>query len=173
MIIETERLIIRQYTEGDFGGLYAMLSDAETMCHYPKPYDEKGARAWLDWCLKSYAENGFGLWALESKATGEFLGDCGISMQKIDGVWLPEIGYHLHKRFWRQGIGKEAAGAVRDWAFNYTWFDTLYSYMTVSNVASYSTAASIGMRRIKQYTDDSGEELYVYAITREEWQGLK
>ena len=173
MITETERLIIREYTEGDLAALYEMLSDKETMCHYPKPYDEKGARRWLDWCLKSYKENGFGLWALESKQTGEFLGDCGISLQKIDGVWLPEIGYHLHKRHWHKGYGKEAARAVRDWAFINTDYATLYSYMTVGNIASYSTAASVGMKRIKQYADDSGEELYVYAITREEWQGLK
>ena len=49
-------------------------------------------------------------------------------------------------------------------------FDALYSYMPASNVASYSTAASIGMKRIKEYDDPDGVKHYVYRITREEWE---
>ena len=106
------------------------------------------------------------------KETGEFLGDCGVTMQNIDGEILPEIGYHIHRNFWRRGYGSEAARAVRDWAFEHTSFDCLYSYMTADNVASYSTAASVGMKRIKEY-EDEGEKLLVYAITREEWEQSK
>lgn len=172
IIIETKRLILREYTVDDFDALYALLSDPVTMQHYPKPYDEKGTRRWLSWSLDNYEKYGFGLWAIERKETGEFIGDCGITMQPIDGETLPEIGYHIHRDHWRQGYGKEAAAAVRDWFFQNTVFDTVYSYMTTSNVASYSTAASVGMTRIKQYTDTNGEELYVYALTREAWERM-
>ena len=166
-ILETSRLILREYTLDDFDALYAILSDPETMKHYPRPYDENGTMRWLNWSLDNYKQYGFGLWAIEIKETGEFIGDCGITMQNIDEETLPEIGYHIHKKYWRQGYAKEAASAVREWFFNNTTFDTVYSYMTTANVASYSTAASIGMQRIKEYADSkSGEMHYVYAISR-------
>ena len=170
IITETQRLILREYTEGDFDALYALLSDPFTMQHYPKPYDENGARRWLSWSLDNYEKHGFGWWALERKETGEFIGDCGVTMQNIDGEILPEIGYHIHRDHWRRGYGKEAAAAVRDWFFRNTQFDTLYSYMTTANIPSRSTAASVGMTHIKQYTDADGDELCVYALTREAWE---
>ena len=169
MILETERLIIREYTSGDFDALYEILSDAETMKYYPKPYDENGVRRWINWCIDSYRQYGFGLWALELKETGTFIGDCGISMQNIDGEMLPEIGYHVHKKYWRQGYAKEACAAVKDWFFKNTEHDSVYSYMNKENVASYATATANGMTRIKAY-EDGEEALFVYRITRGEWQ---
>ena len=59
MILETKRLIIREYTLKDFDALYEIFSDAETMKYYPKPYDENGVRRWIDWCIGSYKQNGF------------------------------------------------------------------------------------------------------------------
>ena len=172
-ILETERLLLREYTPEDFDGLYAILSDPETMKYYPKPYDDKGTMRWLNWSFDNYKTYGFGLWAIEIKETGEFIGDCGITMQNIDGETLPEIGYHIHKNHWRKGCGKEAARAVRDWFFTHTDFNTVYSYMTCENTASYSTAASVGMKRVKAYTDTDGEVLFVYALTRDEWEQLR
>lgn len=167
--LNTERLVFREYRQDDFDDLFAILSDAETMKHYPKPYDKNGVQRWLDWSFDNYRKYGFGLWALELKETGEFIGDCGLTMQNIDGQMLPEIGYHIDKRFWRCGYAKEAAVAVRDWAFENTDFDSLYSYMVASNVASYSTAASVGLKRMHEYYDENNVLHYVYRITREEW----
>ena len=110
---------------------------------------------------------------MERKETGEFIGDCGITMQMIDGQLLPEIGYHIHKDFWRKGYGSEATKAVRDWAFTHTQMDALYSYMTAGNVASYSTAAAAGLKRVKAYMDPEDGMLYVYAISREEWNRIR
>ena len=78
------------------------------------------------------------------KGTGEFIGDCGISIQNIDGEMLPEIGYHIHKRYWRKGFGKEAARAARDWVFEHT-----------------------------DHPDPKNTISYAYAITREEWERIK
>ena len=171
ILLETPRLILREYVPGDFDALHAILSDPVTMQHYPKPYDESGTHRWLSWSFDNYARYGYGLWAVELKESGEFIGDCGITMQCIDGETLPEIGYHIHRDHWRQGYGKEAASAVRDWFFTHTDFPAVYSYMTVGNTASWSTAASVGMTRIKQYTDGD-EELFVYTLTRSAWESL-
>ena len=173
MVIETERLILREYTLEDFDTLYEILSDKETMAHYPKPFDEEKVRGWIQWNLENYAKYGFGLWAVVLKATGEMIGDCGITIQNIDGELLPEIGYHIHKKYWRNGFGSEAARAVRDWTFENTEYDCLYSYMKYTNAASYSTAIANGMKKVKEYPDEKNTVSYAYAITRNEWERLK
>ena len=173
IILETDRLILREYTNDDFNDLYKLLSDPITMKHYLKPYDENGTKRWLEWSLNNYQKYGFGLWAIILKETNEFIGDCGITIQNIDGELLPEIGYHIYRDFHRKGYGKEAGLAVRDWAFNNTKYDKLYSYMTCSNIASYSLASALGMDRIKEYDDKDEGMLYVYSISREKWESIK
>ena len=116
-MIETERLLLREYTMDDFDALYEIMSDPETMQHYPAPFDEARTRRWIEWNIENYEQYGFGLWAVVLKETGMFIGDCGITIQNIDGDMLPEIGYHINKRYWRQGFAKEAAIAVRNWVF--------------------------------------------------------
>lgn len=86
---------------------------------------------------------------------------------------LPEIGYHIHKKHWRKGFAKEAARAVRDWVFFNTQYDTIYSYMKYTNIASYSTALANGMKKVKEYSDSKNTISYAYAITREEWEKIK
>ena len=171
-MIETERLMLREYTQEDFDDIYEILSDPETMRHYPKPYDEAMTRRWIERNIGYYKEYGFGIWAVILKETGKFIGDCGLTIQNIDGELLPEIGYHINKRYQRQGFGSEAARAVRNWAFENTEYDSLYSYMKYTNTASYSTAASIGMKKIKEYPDEKNTVSYAYAITRKEWKAL-
>lgn len=171
MTIETEHLLIKEYTLEDFDAQFEILSDAETMQHYPKPYDEQMTQRWIEKNIQSYKKYGFGIWAVTVKETGKFIGDCGLTIQEIDGEMLPEIGYHIHKEYWRQGLGSEAARAVRDWAFENTKYDCLYSYMKYTNAASCAVALANGMRKIKEYLDEKNGISYAYAITRTEWKG--
>ena len=172
-MIETERLLLREYSSDDFCSLYEILSDPETMRHYPAPFDEAGTKNWIDRNLERYARYGFGLWAVILKETGAFIGDCGMTLQNIDGETLPEIGYHIHRKYQRRGFAREAAQSVRDWAFGNTQYDILYSYMKYTNIASSSTAAAIGMKKLKEYPDPKNTISCVYAITRSEWEALK
>ena len=173
MILETERLLLREYAFDDLDPLYEILSDRETMAHYPKPFEMEDVQRWIQWNRENYALYGFGLWAVVLKGTGKLIGDCGITLQNIDGETLPEIGYHIHKHHWRQGFGSEAARAVRDWAFENTGYNCLYSYMKYTNIASCSTARAAGMKKVREYPDKKNGITYVYAITREEWEAIK
>ena len=165
-MIVTERLLLREYTMDDLDSLYVILSDPETMQHYPAPYDEARTKRWIEWNLDNYARYGFGLWAVVLKETGEFIGDCGITLQIIDGERLPEIGYHIHKKYWRRGFAREAAQAVRDWAFENTDYPSLYSYCKYTNEASIRTAEAIGMHFEKEYPDDANKITHVSVIYR-------
>ena len=144
-IIETERLFLRELTENDFEALYEVLADLDIMQHYPYTFDESRVRNWINKSIERYEIFGFGLWAVCLKETDEMIGDCGITMQNINGMIKPEIGYHINKRFQRKGYAKEAARACREWAFENTPFNILYSYMKKTNVASIATAMANGM----------------------------
>lgn len=169
---KTQRLILRQMTHEDFADLFEILGDSDIMQHYPYTFDQARVRNWIDRNIERYRIFGFGLWAVVLRETGEMIGDCGITMQNINGVIRPEIGYHIKKKHQRQGYAKEAAAACRDWAFEHTPFGELYSYMKSTNIASYSTAMSIGMSRVCEYPDDANEMTAVYSITRERWERL-
>ncbi len=173
MRIETERLILREYTICDYDALFDIVSDEETMQHYPKPFDEERTKGWIEWNLENYKKYGFGLFAMVLKENGEFIGDCGLTLQNIDGEMLPEIGYHVHKKYWRKGFSSEAAKAVRDWTFLNTDYDIIYSYMKYTNVGSYKTAIANGMKKVKEYLDEKNKISYAYAITREEWDKIR
>lgn len=173
MIIETERLILREMRESDYNALYAVLSDSDIMQHYPYTFDEKRVRNWITKNIERYKIFGFGLWAVTLKESGEMIGDCGLTMQIINGQIKPEIGYHIRKDCQRKGYAKEAAKASRDWAFLNTTFNILYSYMKYTNIASYSTAISNGMKQVDEFQDDVNEFTKVYAITRKEWESIK
>lgn len=168
MILETERLFLREMTMGDFDALYAVLSDPEIMQHYPYSFDEERVRSWIERNMKRYTDDGFGLWAVCLKDTGEMIGDCGLTLQNIDGQMLPEIGYHIRRDQQRKGYAKEAAMAVRDWAFGNTEYPALYSYCKYTNVGSFKTAESIGMNFEKEYEDEANKITHVSVIRRED-----
>ena len=173
MKILTERLILREMTENDFDALYEVLGDSDIMEHYPYTFDRARVRRWIETNIMRYSVFGFGLWAVVLRETGEMIGDCGLTMQNIDGIIKPEIGYHILRRCQRQGYAKEAAAAVRDWAFENTPFMRVYSYMKKSNIPSSATAESVGMHLAGEYTDAEGAVTAVYELTREEWTGMK
>ena len=166
MILETERLFLRELTADDFDALYEVLADSDIMQHYPYTFDESRVRNWINKSIERYEIFGFGLWAVCLKETGEMIGDCGLTMQNINGMIKPEIGYHINKRYQRRGYAKEAARACRDWAFENTPFKFLYSYMKKTNVASIATAMANGMSKVDEYTDEENELTVVYAIKK-------
>lgn len=172
IVIETERLFLREMEPSDFEALKAVLGDMEIMRHYPYIFDDDRIRNWIKRNMDRYARDGFGLWAVCLKGTGEVIGDCGLTLQNIDGSMLPEIGYHIRRDMQRKGYAREAASAVRDWAFANTDYDSLYSYCKYTNEPSYRTAEKIGMRFLKEYPEKPNGITHVSSITREEWKKL-
>lgn len=168
-IIETEHLFLREMTEKDYDTLYIILSDSDIMQHYPYTFDEARVRGWINCNIDRYQIFGFGLWAVCLKETGKMIGDCGLTMQQINGKIKPEIGYHIKKDQQRKGYAKEAAIAVRDWTFRNTPFNTIYSYMKGTNEASCKTAISFGCKQVDEFKDDENEITKVYAISRKKW----
>ena len=173
MQIKTQRLILREMKAEDFSALYEILSDPETMRFYPAPFDEEKVRNWITRNQLRYQAEGFGLWTVILKTTGEVIGDCGITLQPIYGQMLPEIGYHIHKKHRRKGYAAEAAKRCMAFLFETTKYPAVYSYMKHDNVPSYGVAIKNGMRFIEEYDDPVNIRTRVYGITREEWMRMR
>ena len=169
MVIETERLYLREMTDEDFHALYKVLADPNIMQHYPYTFDEKRVRNWIERNIERYRVFGFGLWAVCLKETDEMIGDCGLTMQLINGEIKPEFAYHISADKQRNGYAKEATIAVRDWTFNNTPFNVIYSYMKHTNEPSAKTAISYGCKQVDEFADEINEITKVFAISRNEW----
>ncbi|MGN1137257.1 MAG: GNAT family N-acetyltransferase [Oscillospiraceae bacterium] len=170
MILETERLVLRELTYDDFADLYDVLSDSDIMQHYPYTFDENRVRNWIKRNIERYSNDGFGLWAAVLKENGKMIGDCGITMQNINGEMLPEIGYHIHRNYQRKGYASEAAAECIKYAFEKLDFDRVYSYMKYTNIPSARTAEKNGMKFIMEYPDPDNSVTKVYCISKEEWE---
>ena len=167
MQIETERLFLREMVEDDFEALRRVLGDRDIMRHYPYEFDDARIRNWIARNRERYSIFGFGLWAVCRKDTGEMIGDCGLTMQIIDGQIRPEIGYHIRADHQRQGFATEAARAVRDWTWQNTPFRAIYSYMKAENIPSIRTAMAYGCEYAGEFLDDEGEMTKIFLLRRE------
>ena len=170
--METKRLLFRKIEQSDFDNLKNIISDPETMKFYPKPYDDNGVQRWIDWCLACYEKRGFGLFAIILKDGNIFIGDCGITLQNINGKEVFEIGYHINKKYWNKGYASEASQFMKDYFFTNTLYTEVYSYMNKLNYQSRRVAEKNGMTLIEEYIEDDVLHT-VYKITKEQWENSK
>ena len=158
-VIETERLYLRPLTFQDAKDLSLVLSDKESMKHYPHAFSMEEVENWIKRNIERYQKDGFGLWAVVRKADNQFLGDCGITLQDIDGEILPEIGFHIIKTYCNKGYASEAAAACKEYAIEQLGFTSIYSYSEIGNKASQRVSAKIGLKKIKTFKKDGIEEV--------------
>jgi [ribosomal protein S5]-alanine N-acetyltransferase len=164
-IIETKRLCLRELTPDDIDALHEVLSDPIAMKHYPKPFDREMTRKWIEWNLSNYARHAFGLWAVICKADGRLLGDCGLTIQQVDETPELEIGYHILRSRWGEGLATESAIACRDYAFDELGRSRIISWMTPDNAASRRVAEKVGMGLEKESRNRIGTASVVYSMT--------
>ncbi len=170
-ILQTTRLLLREFIPQDADALALVLSDPETMRYYPAPYDRAGVEQWIERNRQRYQDDGVGLWALEltkteeKDKTPEVIGDCGIIVQQVEGERLYEIGYHLCRDFWGQGLATEAAIACREWAFAHLKTERLISLIRPENLPSRRVAERVGMSVWKE-VDWRGLKHNVYSMEK-------
>lgn len=150
-ILETERLILREMTQDDYGDLCEILQDKETMYAYEHAFSADETQEWLEKQISRYKNDGFGLWAVILKTSGEFVGQCGITRQDIEGDTVPEIGYLLKRKHWHNGYASEAAKACKNYAFDTLGFNKVYSIIRDNNYASQKIAERNGMTVVKSF----------------------
>ncbi|MCR8842652.1 GNAT family N-acetyltransferase [Paenibacillus sp. SC116] len=163
-VLSTERLVLRKMTLADVGALMEISSDPEAMKYYPSTKNEQQASEWVEWTLRKYDTYGTGLWIVEDKETGEFLGQCGIVPQEVNGVIEMEIGYLFARRVWRNGYATEAALACKKYGFEQLGLKKLISFVDVNNTPSAKVAERVGMT-VEKKIHKWGKDVFVYAVT--------
>lgn len=157
MILETQRLVLREMTQGDFSALCKILQDREVMYAYEGAFSSDEVQVWLDRQLERYKQNGFGLWAVILKETGIMIGQCGLTMQDYNSSKIMEVGYLFQKEYWHRGYASEAAIACKEYAFNKLNATEVYSIIRDTNIPSQNVAIRNGMscidKFIKHYRD--------------------
>ena len=103
----------------------------------------RGPAGWIEWNLDNYRRYGFGLWVIATH-DGEFVGDCGLTMQDVEGEWEVEAGWHVRSPLRGQGYATEAAEAVR-MAAQGSGIRHLVAIIRPDNLASQRVASKIGL----------------------------
>jgi RimJ/RimL family protein N-acetyltransferase len=110
------------------------------------------------------------LWLVTEKTTGEPVGQVGLIQQQIEATAETEVGYLIHRPFWRRGFATEAARSCRDLAFRELDKAHLISLIRPVNIPSRGVATNIGMTWKSRRVRHANLEHYVFSISREEWQ---
>ena len=154
-ILETGRLRLRKMSMKDFDELCKILKDEDVMYAYEHAFSDQEVKEWIQRNVDRYAKDGFGLWAVILKDTGELIGQCGITIQDWDGKKVPEIGYLFQKAFWHKGYALEAAEGCRKYAFDILGINEIFSIIRENNKPSINVALRNGMKKrgelIKHY----------------------
>lgn len=165
VVLETGRLSLRELTSGDLAFVAQMVGDAETMRFYPYPFTPLEARRWLQRQLDRYALDGHGLWLVVERESGARVGQVGLAIQDVDHAKEPEIGWLIHRNWWRRGYATEAGRAVRDHAFGTMGLERVISLIRPVNEPSKGVARKVGMD-VERETDFHGYRHFVFAVRR-------
>ena len=168
MPLETERLVIREMRRSDVESLHLLFSDPLFMRFWPV-FDRSRTERWVEESLLNYARLGFGLWALTLRGSDEAIGDCGLDIIKglegTEGTAQIQIGWHVRRDLWGQGLATEAALACRDYGFDRLGLSHLSALIQPENTASRRVAEKIGMTLLRQI-QNRGRTICVYGVQR-------
>lgn len=152
MILETDRLYLREMKQSDFGSLCKILQDEDTMYAYNGAFSDDEVQEWLDRQIHRYQKWNFGLWAVILKETDEMIGQCGLTMQPWKDKEVLEIGYLFERLYWHKGYAIEAAAACKKYAFEVLKADEVCSIIRDTNTASQNVAVRNGMAVVDTWT---------------------
>lgn len=182
-VLETQRLYLRQWQISDFELFAEMNADPEVMKYFPKLLTATVSDVIANKCQQLIEDNGWGFWAVGLKDDIEegdtFIGFVGLNETHKALPFAPsiEIGWRLHKDYWRKGYATEAAQASLKFAFEELRLDEVVAFTAVINTPSQSVMQYIGMANTQNNfyhpmleVSHILAEHVLYKITREQWQ---
>lgn len=150
IVATTLRLQLRQFTAEDVEQLAPILADREVMrfsISGPKTIEQTAQ--FVQWCLRDYEQQGFGIWAVIHRSHNQLIGTCGLTVQHVDGVDDIEVGYRFASSYWGEGLATEAAQVSLAYTFHQLNIPRVIAIIEPENVASIRVAEKIGMQWIR------------------------
>jgi RimJ/RimL family protein N-acetyltransferase len=147
--IRTERLLMRRWRDSDRTPFAALNADPEVMRYFPAPPDRAESDRLIDRFEQRFDQQGFGLWALEVLATGDFIGFTGLNPMPdgVPGAGDQEVGWRLARHAWHRGYATEAARAALDVGLHRLALPVIWSMTAVLNAPSQAVMQRLGMVR--------------------------
>lgn len=154
--IETDRLILREWRPGDFDSFAVMNADPEVMRFFPAVLTKEASDDFARRIIAEMDAKGYGLFAVELKSTGEFIGYTGLHEVSFDVGFkgAVEIGWRLDKCHWNNGYATEAAKAVLNFACE-IGLKVVYSFTATVNAPSERVMQKIGMSKTGEFDHPS------------------
>jgi [ribosomal protein S5]-alanine N-acetyltransferase len=142
--IETDRLVVREFTGDDEQELARAFADPAVIWWDAAPFTLEAARAWIAQARDGYSASGTGLYAVVVRASGRLVGDCGLVVRVLEGQQVVEIGWHLERSAWGHGYATEAARGVLMHAAA-MGLSSVCALIVADNVRSRHVALRLGM----------------------------
>jgi RimJ/RimL family protein N-acetyltransferase len=176
--LETERLLLRQWRDEDYAPFAALNADPRVMEHFPSTLERAASDRLADIARQAIARNGWGLWAVELRATGAFIGFVGLQHAPTELPFSPavELGWRIAQPYWGRGYAPEAAREAIRIGFERIALEALVAFTAVGNTKSRRVMAKLGMRYVRDFEHPRLPEGHplrahcLYRITREAWQ---
>jgi RimJ/RimL family protein N-acetyltransferase len=164
-ILETERLKLRPLVEADLDAYARMCADPETMRYIGPGTTLSRADAWrsIAMLLGHWQLRGYGMWAVEDKQTGAFVGRIGL--HNPEGWPVLEVGWLIDRARWGQGLATEGGRAAMQFALDRLNLKRISSVIHHQNAASIRVAEKLGMRP-ERTTQINGLDVVIYARDR-------
>jgi RimJ/RimL family protein N-acetyltransferase len=153
----TPRLCFREMGDDDLDEMTAVLGGPDPARPDRRVRTRADAERWIAWNKRNYAEHGYGLWVVETQ-DGAVVGDCGLTIQDIEGQPFVEVGYHVKLELRGQGLATEAAVAVRD-AARGAGIPHLVAIIRPENTPSQRVAQKIGLTLQRTVFKNGGDAL--------------
>jgi RimJ/RimL family protein N-acetyltransferase len=178
LTLTTRRLLLRPWRYADREPFAAMSADPQVMAHFPARLTRAESDALVERFEQSFAKRGWGWFAIEQRATGQFLGVAGMAYVRFDAPFTPavEIGWRLARPAWGRGIATEAATAVVTFAFDEVGLDEVVAIAVPANERSLAVMRRLGMTRDDSadfdhplVSDTSLRGHVLYRLTAEQW----
>lgn len=143
----TARLLLRQWRDADYAPFAALNDDPRVMEHFPAHLTRAESDAVADRLRGLIDERGWGLWAVEELASGDFIGFVGLQVPRFEAPFVPciEVGWRLAAAYWGKGYATEAARAALAVGFDVAGADEILSYTALGNVRSRAVMERLGM----------------------------
>jgi ribosomal-protein-alanine N-acetyltransferase len=140
---------MRRWRDEDRAPFAAMNADPVVMEHFPRTLTRAESDLFVERIRTGFAEHGYGLWALEVRETGKFIGYTGLALQTFPAPFNPsvEVGWRLQQSAWGHGYASEAARASLAVGFDEFGLDEIVSMTAVTNLRSQRVMERIGMTR--------------------------
>ena len=168
--LATARLLLRQWRNEDLGPYARICADPEVMRYLSGPMTRDQAAQQMERWMRHWKERGFGVWAVEEKASGAFIGFIGLLYHEEwpEGEHKTEVGWRLDRSFWGRGLATEGARASLQYSFEELGLQRIISIIHPKNVASRRVAEKAGLT-LRGETHFKGYDVIWYAIDRREW----